>query len=139
MLPIAQLNSGRLMAVDGTRRNGLIICKRYHSEFAGPGAAVGGLLDINVRQTIPVGDLALLPLEGYEDRQKAYSIRRHWTRLVQQLNESQVPQERARMLIEQFEQYFDASTVECLPDEALASLVGVLPQTMRLARTALTA
>ncbi|MGD1903446.1 MAG: hypothetical protein ACFB9N_14530 [Geitlerinemataceae cyanobacterium] len=137
MLPIAQLNSGRLLAVDGTRRNGLVICKRYHSEFAGPGAAVGGLLDVNVRRTIPIGDLALLPLEEFDERQKAYSIRRHWTRLVHRLNQSDMPHERARTLIEQFEQYFDASTVECLPDEALASLVGVLPNTMRLARSAM--
>lgn len=39
---LSQLNSGQLLMVNRNRRNGLIIYKRFHAEFAGPGAAVGG-------------------------------------------------------------------------------------------------
>ncbi|MGC9503052.1 hypothetical protein [Baaleninema sp.] len=131
---LSQLNSGQLLVVDSRRRNGLIIYKRYHAEFAGPGAAVGGFFDVGTQRTIPVGDLALIAPEKYEQRQKAYSIRRHWIRLTEQLTENPVPLQRAKMLLAQFEHYFDADTVDSLPDDALANLVGVLPSTIRMVR-----
>lgn len=131
---LSQLNSGQLLVVDSRRRNGLIIYKRYHAEFAGPGAAVGGFFDVGTQRTIPVGDLALIAPEEYEHRQKAYSIRRHWIRLTEQLTENPVPLQRAKMLLAQFEHYFDPDTVDGLPDDALANLVGVLPSTIRMVR-----
>jgi hypothetical protein len=39
------------------------------------------------------------------------------------------------MLLNQFENYFDVETVKHLPATALAQLVGVLPQTIVLARS----
>jgi hypothetical protein len=38
------------------------------------------------------------------------------------------------MILNQFQYYFDAKTIAQLPDEALALLVGVLPETIRKAR-----
>jgi hypothetical protein len=38
------------------------------------------------------------------------------------------------MILTQFEQYLDSETVAQIPDEALALLVGVFPQTLRAAR-----
>ncbi|MEO1342310.1 MAG: hypothetical protein AAFV28_14475, partial [Cyanobacteria bacterium J06635_13] len=42
--------------------------------------------------------------------------------------------ERAQVILNQFEHWFDVETVAELPDEALALLVGVLPQTIRKVR-----
>lgn len=131
---IAQLNSGQLLVVDGSRRNGLIIYKRYYAEFAGPGAAVGGFFDVGAGRIFPVGDLTLKAPESYEERQKAYLIRRHWIRLTEQLTENSIPLQRAHMILTQFEHYFDAQTVSQIPDEALSLLVGVLPTTIRMVR-----
>jgi hypothetical protein len=131
---LTQLNSGQLLVIDGSRRNGLIIYKRYHAEFAGPGAAVGGFFDVGVRRVLAVGDLSLTSPDNYEERQKAYLIRRHWIRLTEQLTENPVPLQRAQMLITQFEHYFDPETVSQIPDEALSLLVGVLPMTVRMIR-----
>ena len=39
------LHSGKVFIVNSRKRNGLILFKRYHAEFAGPGAAVGGDYD----------------------------------------------------------------------------------------------
>jgi len=36
-----------MMAIAPESKGGLILCKRYHAELVGPGAAVGGLLDID--------------------------------------------------------------------------------------------
>jgi hypothetical protein len=125
---------GHLLVVDKKRRNGLIICKEFHAEFAGPGAAVGGCFDEDCKAVIVIGDLSLTQPASAEDRQEAYMIRRQWIRLAQQFTDASQPAERARMILNQFEIYFDAETVSGVPDEALAMLVGVLPTTIRLAR-----
>lgn len=131
---LTQLNSGQLLTVNSRRRNGLIIFKRFHAEFAGPGAAVGGFFDVDCYRTLPVGDLSLIYPEDQEERQKAYLIRRQWVRLTHQLTENTVPLKRAQLILNQFENYFPPDVVAKLPDEAFALLVGVLPQTIRMIR-----
>jgi hypothetical protein len=129
-----QLNSGQLLMVDKHQRCGVILYKRFHTEFAGPGAAVGGLFDIDCQRVVPVGNFSVVHPESHEERQKAFWIRRHWIRLTEQLTENSVPIQRAQMLLRQFEYYFDRPTLNSIPDEALAGLVGVLPQTVRMMR-----
>ena len=131
---LKRVKSGALMMVNARRRNGLILCKDYYAEFAGPGAVVGGEFDKDCTTFIPVGDLSLLEPKEHEDRQRAFKIRRQWIRLTQQFTDCAVPLQRAQMILNQFETYFDPKTVTQVPDEAFALLVGVLPHTVRLAR-----
>lgn len=128
------LHSGQMLMVNSRRRNGLILYKRYHAEFAGPGAAVGSFYDRDCEWAVPVGNLSLLSPESHEERQKAYLIRRQWIRLIKQITEKPVAGQRVQKVLEQFEQYFEPQTVAQLPDEAFAGLVGVLPQTVRMVR-----
>jgi hypothetical protein len=127
---LSQIKSGQLWVVNSRRRNGLILYKDFHAEFAGPGAAVGSFFDLHCRRAVPVGDLSLVSPTTQEERQKAYLIRRQWIRLTQQFTDNQVPLQRAQMILKQFENYFSPETVAQVPDEAFALLVGVLPQTM---------
>ncbi|EKQ68892.1 hypothetical protein OsccyDRAFT_3445 [Leptolyngbyaceae cyanobacterium JSC-12] len=129
-----RLASEELLIVNSRRRNGVIIYKQYYAEFAGPGAAVGGFFDVDCRQIIPVGELSLVYPADQEERQKAYLIRRQWIRLTHQLTDNPLPMQRAQMILNQFENYFGTETVEQLPDEAFALMVGVLPQTVRTLR-----
>jgi hypothetical protein len=129
-----QLKSGKLLIVNSRRRNGLIIYKRFHAEFAGPGAAVGSFFDLDCEGVLPVGDLLLVDPKEQDDRQKAYLIRRQWIKLTQQLTDNPAPLQRAQMILNQFENYFGAETTAQLPDEAFALLVGVLPHTVYAAR-----
>lgn len=131
---LAQLHCGKVFIVNSRRRNGLILFKRYHAEFAGPGAAVGGDYDRDCQSVLPIGNLSLLNPESYDDRQKAYLIRRQWIRLIKQITENPLSQQRVQKILDQFEQYFPTDTVEKLPDIAFAYLVGVLPQTVRIVR-----
>jgi hypothetical protein len=124
-----------LLVVNSRRRNGIILFKRYHAEFAGPGAAVGGEFDQDCQLALPLGNLSLLRPESTEERQRAYALRRQWVRLIIQITNNPVPLQRAQLIINQFEHYFDAKTMAQLPDEALALLVGVLPKTIRMARS----
>jgi hypothetical protein len=131
---VKMLHSGQVLVVNSRRRNGLILYKGFHAEFAGPGAAVGSIHDLDCQLALPVGNLSLLAPDSHEERQKAYLIRRQWIRLMKQITEKPIPQQRVQKILEQFEQYFDAETVAQLPDEAFALLVGVLPQTVSAVR-----
>ncbi|MBD0335190.1 MAG: hypothetical protein ICV62_06870 [Cyanobacteria bacterium Co-bin13] len=131
---LARIRSGQLWIVNSRRKNGLIIHKRFYTEFAGPGAAVGGQFDEDCLAVIPLGNLSLLLPESLEDQQKALRIRLQWVRLTQNFTDKAVPLERAQMILEQFKSYFDQSLVDQVPDEAFALLVGVLPPTIRRAR-----
>jgi hypothetical protein len=123
-----------LLIVSPRRRNGLILFKRYHAEFAGPGAAVGGLIDRDCQRVLPVGNLSLISPESSEERQRAYLIRRQWVRLTIEITDNPTPLQRAQRILNQFEGFFESEIIAQLPDEALAFLVGVLPETIRKVR-----
>jgi hypothetical protein len=128
------IREGRVLAVNKRRRNGLVLYKQFHAEFAGPGAAVGGVFDADCQKVIPVGNLSLVAPETHEERQEAYLIRRQWIRLTQQFTDTSEAIQRAKKILNQFETYFDAATIARIPDESFALMVGVMPTTVRLAR-----
>ncbi|MEM7726788.1 MAG: hypothetical protein AAF208_10510 [Cyanobacteria bacterium P01_A01_bin.45] len=128
------LHSRAISVVNSRRRNGVILFKRYHAEFAGPGAVIGGDYDLDCYGVLPIGNLSILSTDSHEERQKAYLIRRQWIRLIKQITEHPIPQQRVCKILDQFEQYFPSEIVSRLPDEAFALLVGVLPQTVKSVR-----
>lgn len=132
---VEKIGSGDLWVVNSRRRNGLIVMRKFHAEFAGPGAAVGGDLDEDVVEVIPIGNLSLLEPDSHEAHQNAIKIRLQWIRLTQNFTDQPSPDDRARMILEQFKTYFDQATVDQVSDEAFALLVGVLPQTIRRIRS----
>ena len=132
---VEKMDSGRLWVVNSRRRNGLIVLRKFHAEFAGPGAAVGGDLDEDIVKVIPIGNLSLLAPDSHEAHQSAIKIRLQWIRLTQNFTDQPNPDDRARMILEQFKTYFDQVTVDRVPDVAFALLVGVLPQTIRRVRS----
>ncbi|MBD1850176.1 hypothetical protein [Leptolyngbya sp. ST-U4] len=131
---LERLRQGQLWIVNSRRRNGLILCKEFHAEFAGPGAAIGSIFDQDCQRVIPVGNLSLLRPEHHKDRQNAYLIRRQWIKLTQQSTDQSEPDKRAQMVLTQFETYFDQETIARIPDEIFALLVGVLPYSIRKTR-----
>ncbi|MGC1309641.1 MAG: hypothetical protein WA885_20655 [Phormidesmis sp.] len=132
---VDKIESGRLWVVNSRRRNGIIVLREFHAEFAGPGAAVGGDLDDGIVKIIPIGNLSLLEPDSHEAHQNAIKIRLQWIRLTQNFTDQPSPDDRARMILEQFKTYFDQATVDLVPDEAFALLVGVLPQTIHRVRS----
>ncbi len=128
---LAQLQNKQILLVNPLCKNGLIIYKQYHAEFAGPGSIIGGELDTDTLQVLPVGDLSLKNPQTSKEKISGYLIRRQWIRLIKQVTDNPSPIERAQIILSQFEHWFDLPTATTLPDEALAMLVGVLPQTIR--------
>ncbi|MEL6496190.1 MAG: hypothetical protein AAFQ41_13870 [Cyanobacteria bacterium J06623_7] len=129
-----ELNLGKLAIVNPRRKNGLVVYKPYHAEFAGPGAIIGGQFDLKATKVIAVGNISLVPPDSSQARKQAYKMRRQWVRLTKQIIDNPQPAERAQVILNQFEHWFDLETVRDLPDEAFAFLVGVLPQTIRKVR-----
>ena len=131
---LSRLKARELLVVNPRRKNGLIIYKKYHAEFAGPGAIVGGQFDLGVINLLAVGKVSLISPQDSQARKQAYKMRRQWVRLTTQIINNPEPLERAQVILNQFEHWFDTETVADLPDEAFALLVGVLPQTIRKVR-----
>jgi hypothetical protein len=123
-----------LLIVNPKKKNGLILIKKYYAEFAGPGAVVGGFFDQDLVDIVPVGKLSLRKPKNFEERQKSYLIRRQWVKLTKQITDNPIPHERAQVILNQFEHWFDSDTADNLPDEIFGLLVGVLPDTIKKAR-----
>ena len=131
---LSQIQNGQLLVVNPRRKNGLILFKKYHAEFAGPGAVVGSLFDLDSARVLPVGNLILVQPQTSKEKINAYLIRRQWIRLTKQITDNPAPVQRAQVILNQFEHWFDAQTAAQMPDEAFALLVGVLPHTIRKVR-----
>jgi hypothetical protein len=131
---INQLQNGQLLRVRGCRGNAIIICHRHHAELAGPGAAVGGVFDINCSRVIPLGKISIVYPESSSERQKAYKLRQQWILFTQKAMESSVPLQRANNLLLSLYKYFEPQIIDQLPNEVLAQLVGVLPKTIAMLR-----
>ena len=54
--------------------------------------------------------------------------------MTKQIADNPTPQQRAQIILNQFETWFDASIVSQVCDEAFSLLVGVLPKTITAAR-----
>lgn len=131
---LTQLQSGQLLRVNGTRGNAIVIFHRHHAELAGPGAAVGGVFDIDCSRVIAVGKISIGYPQSREERQQAYVLRQQWTQFTLKAMESWVPLQRAKNFLVLLNKYFEPQLIDQLPDEVLAQLVGVLPQTIGIVR-----
>jgi hypothetical protein len=128
------LQGRRLLLINPKKKNGLILIKTYYAEFAGPGAIVGGCFDRDLQKVIPVGKLSLIEPSTSQERQRGYLIRRQWVKLIKQITDNPIPHERAQVILNQFEHWFDANTTNQVADEIFALIVGVLPCTITKAR-----
>lgn len=131
---ILQLHRKEFLIVNPRRRNGIILIKPYHAEFAGPGSVIGSEFDQDVIQVLEMGKLSLLYPQTTEEKIKAQLIRRQWILLTKQIADNPAPRQRAQVILNQFENWFDATTTACISDEIFALLAGVLPQTIATVR-----
>ncbi|WP_421655168.1 hypothetical protein [Leptothermofonsia sp. ETS-13] len=132
---VTLLESYLLLAVSEHKRSGLILCQTHHAEFAGPGAAVGTLVDQNCIAIIAIGSPEIVELASYEERQRAYSRRIQWIRWIQKITDHSDPIQRVEKLFSGFEAFFGNQVLASLSDEVLGLLAGVLPQTIAIARS----
>ncbi|MGB7416610.1 MAG: hypothetical protein WA902_20575 [Thermosynechococcaceae cyanobacterium] len=131
--PIELLKSGQLLALSKDEPAGLILQKPFHAEFVGPGAAVGGMFDVQCVTIHTLGKAEFTVPENKQERQVAFNQRLEDIAIIQTLCD-EVPLRRAIALLELFrERQFALDEIQTIPNEVLAKLVGVLPSTMDIA------
>lgn len=132
---LSQVQQGYTLTLDTHAHSGLILCKPFHADFAGPGATIGGAFDLDCQDVIAIGDLAVQSPLSHDESQKAYRVRRAWVRLLNEFTKIRSPRKRAKKILTQFKMYFGEEATAQIPDQALALLVGVLPQTINAERS----
>ncbi len=127
-LPIE--DSAPLLMVGEQKKSGLILCREFHAEFAGPGAALCSPAEQPYKAVIAIGSPDIRPASDIADRSRAYRLRIQWSRWLYRIADQDNPIDRVERLLAGLEGFFGRSVVMSLPSEVLALLVGVLPQTV---------
>ncbi len=119
-----------LLMVGERKKSGLILCKEFHAEFAGPGAALCSPVEQPYKAVIAIGSPDIMTTHSASDRSRAYGLRIQWSRWLYRIADQENPVDRVDKLLAGLEEFFGRSVVMSLPTEVLALLVGVLPQTV---------
>jgi hypothetical protein len=134
---LAQLQSGQIFQLAPDCQGGLIIEKQFYSDFAGPGAAIGGQFDAACVALYAVGTIQVRSLESRQKRLQAIQIRAAYAERLGKIASLQVPLRRGSLIIEQLCKWLPHQphqTMEAIADEQIAQLVGILPTTVRLSK-----
>lgn len=126
--------SDQLLAISEHKKSGLILCKDYHAEFVGPGAAIASPVEQPYRAMIAIGSPEFVPVKTPEQRRQSYGHRIQWGRWLHRIAEQSDPEVRVERLFDGLEGFFGRQVVMVLPVEVVAALVGVLPQTVAAVR-----
>jgi hypothetical protein len=130
---IEMLKNGQLLSLGFNHSAGLILQKPYYAEFIEPGAAIGGMFDLQVVAIHILGKVELQIPETANERQDALQKRMENIEQMQQICEQDVPIDRAIGILELLSQKFHQEEIQLISNDVLAKLVGVLPSTMAVA------
>ncbi len=132
--PLQLLKSGQLLALTTDCQGALLIQKPYFAEFAGPGAAVGGSFDIKCTSVYVLGVVKFQAPASLSERQQAFQQRMGYIKQLQEITSEQTPLRRARAMVNQLNQWCGVDEVRNIPNEIIAKLIAVLPETVAIAR-----
>ena len=122
-----------VFAISPQKKSALILCRDYHAEFLGPGAAITS--QEQGKELVFIGSPQLLPIANSQDYHEAYSMRIQWMRWLNKLTQfSADPFCRTEKLLSTLEVFFGLETVQEINNQVLAKLIGVLPQTVTQVR-----
>ncbi|WP_299411522.1 hypothetical protein [Acaryochloris sp. IP29b_bin.148] len=127
------LKDGQLLSLAQNNPAGLILQKPYYAEYIGPGAAIGGMFDLQCVTIHTLGKAELTVPETLDERQDAFQRRMEDIEKMQQICEQDLPIERAVAVLEMLSQHFHQEEIQTISNDILAKLVGVLPSTMAAA------
>ncbi|MCY7407022.1 MAG: hypothetical protein LH631_06500 [Alkalinema sp. CAN_BIN05] len=119
-----------LLMVGEQKKSGLILCKEFHAEFVGPGAALCSPVEQPYKAVIAIGSPDIMATSNTMDRSRAYGLRIQWSRWLYRIADQDNPIDRVEKLLAGLEGFFGRSVVMSLPIEVLALLVGVFPHTV---------
>jgi hypothetical protein len=130
---IELLKSGQLLSLSDGSNCGVILQKTYFAEFVGPGSAIGGMFDIGCVKIFTLGKVDFSTPITPGDRQQAFQKRIAEIEMMQNLCQSEIPLQRSVDLLEMLCDRFSVEEIRMLPNDVLAKIVGVLPNTIAMA------
>lgn len=131
------LSTGQMLRMEGPEHSALVICRRHYADLVGPGAAVGGPFDVDCQHFIPIGPISFCYIENAQQKMQAYSLRHQWMAQSQTIMLDPNPQKRALAIMLRVQRYCGIEAVLQMPDDLLAQLAAVLPNTIAMARRSL--
>ncbi|MGB8698258.1 MAG: hypothetical protein WCD18_02480 [Thermosynechococcaceae cyanobacterium] len=131
--PVELLKSGQLLSITNSLDAGIILQKPFFAEFVGPGAAIGGLFDLECVTIYTLGKTEFAVPSTLSERQQAFRRRIEDIETMQVLCQADAPLTRAIDLLDMLCKRFGIDEVRNIPNEILAKVVGVLPGTMAMA------
>lgn len=131
--PIELLKSGQLLSLTMNPTSGIILQKPYFAEFIGPGAAVGGMFDLQCVTIYTLGKVEFTVPSTVEERQQAFQRRMADIEKMQTLCQSDVPLARSIEFLGMLCDRFGSEQIQSIPNDVLAKVVGVLPSTIVMA------
>lgn len=131
--PIELLKSGQLLAITDSENSGIILQKPFFAEFIGPGAAIGGLFDLNCVTIYTLGQAEFTVPATLEERQLAFRSRIDDIASMQTLCQAEAPLRRAIDLLDMLCSRFSTDEIRSIPNDVLSKVVGVMPGTIAMA------
>lgn len=128
--PLELLKDGQLLSLSHDSPTGLILQKPYYAEYVGPGAAIGGMFDLQCVTIHLLGNVKLTVPETLDERQNAFQKRMEDIEKMQLICEIDLPIDRAIAILDTLSKQFPQEEIQMIANDVLAKLVGVLPSTI---------
>ncbi|MGR3278861.1 hypothetical protein ACSYAD_27725 [Acaryochloris marina NIES-2412] len=132
-LSVQSLQDGQLRSIVNHQHMGVILQKKYYAEYIGPGAAIGGHLDMECVNIYVLGEVEYDVPENNEKRYGAFQKRIKNIEQLQEICEISSPIYRGIAVLEMLIQQFSLEEIQRVPNNLLAMLVGVVPATIAAA------
>jgi hypothetical protein len=117
-----------LRIISGT--GGLIIQKRYHTDFLTPGSAVGGQLDFDCIGLYAVGQVSLCPPTAPGAQHSAIEQRLQDIRQLNQIIRLANAADRGHLIISTLCGWIGLRAAQQLPPELVTAMAGISPNVL---------
>jgi hypothetical protein len=131
-VPLSLLRSGQLLAITPDSLGGLLLDKGFYVDLVMPGAAVGGLFDLDCKAIHVIGTVRFYAPETRDDRSVAYQHRMACKTVLKRIVLTPAPLRRVHQILQILARQFGTDELKQIPLEWIAKLVGVMPKTVQV-------
>lgn len=133
-LPLSFFKSGQFLALTPDCQGGIILQKQFYTDFVGSGAVVGSSLDVNCLSIYVIGAVEFHASTIYEQRQQAFQKRMDYSQQLQEITQEYAPHQRAFLILQQLSKWVGLEEVQKIPNELVAQMAGLFPETIEFVR-----
>lgn len=132
-LPPAFLQAGSFISLAPDCQGGVVLQKPFYTDFAGPGAAIGGRFDETCTAIRIIGTVKFQVLSTHAECQQALQARLGYIERLCSIASSPCALYRAALMLNQLCDWVGIYEASEIPPAWVAQLAGVQPKTIELA------